>query len=201
MSSENSNRVTLEEGDCWIEFVELPADVSCDDKIFKELLAIRPEERGKVMMYGKSIDVPRTQKSYGGNYTFSGIDHKADPVPDGFLKTIQHWVNSREKLVYKRLLVNWYMDGTEYIGAHSDSETQLVNNSPIYSFSFGATRDFILKSKQTTERRVFPLKHNTLIIMGGETQKFYKHEVPKRLRVKEPRINITMRAFAEDQPK
>jgi alkylated DNA repair dioxygenase AlkB len=43
------------------------------------------------------------------------------------------------------------------------------------------------------------MKNNSLIIMEGEMQKRYKHEVPKRSLSKAPlpRINITFRLFKE----
>lgn len=94
------------------------------------------------------------------------------------------------------MVINWYMDGTNHIGAHADDENQLVPDSSIYSFSFGATRDFVVTSKRDkTFKLVLPLEHNACIVMGGSMQKYYKHAVPKRLRVKEPRINVTMRLY------
>ncbi len=79
-----------------------------------------------------------------------------------------------------------------------DSETALVPSSSIYSFSFGATRDFVITSKQSGatasgQRRVIPLTHGSLVIMGGEMQKYYKHAVPKRKACTQPRVNITFR--------
>ena len=93
------------------------------------------------------------------------------------------------------MIINWYLDGNNHISAHSDDETQLVPKSSIYSFSFGATRDFVITSKKEDYRLALPLEHNACIIMGGEMQTYYKHAVPKRLKVKEPRINVTMRLY------
>lgn len=98
---------------------------------------------------------------------------------------------------YQQLLINWYQDGDHYIGPHSDDESQLVKNSAIYSFSFGQTRDFVIKSKELDYKMVLELTNNSLIIMGGEIQKYYTHQVPKRSIKKCPnrRINITSRLF------
>ena len=69
----------------------------------------------------------------------------------------------------------------------------LVKNSPIYCFSFGQERNFVVDNKE--ERYVYTLLNNSLIVMGGECQKYYKHSIPKRLRIKDSRISITIRAF------
>jgi len=83
-----------------------------------------------------------------------------------------------------------------FIGVNCcDDEPGLVKNSAIYSFSFGQARDFVVKSKDKTFRKVFKMVDNSLIIMGGEMQKYYKHSVPKRSVKKcaKTRINMTMR--------
>ena len=51
------------------------------------------------------------------------------------------------------LLINWYMNGDDYISMHSDDEKQLVNNSPIVSISLGDTRTFILQNNETREKK------------------------------------------------
>jgi alkylated DNA repair dioxygenase AlkB len=91
------------------------------------------------------------------------------------------------------VLINLYENGTRYIGWHSDDEKDLRDGSIIASLTFGAERDFILKNKETKAVTKIALPHNTLLIMGGDTQKNYWHSVPKRLRVKEPRVNMTWR--------
>ena len=111
------------------------------------------------------------------------------------------WVRGHSEILYgkrqeyRQLLVNWYGNGEDYIGAHSDNERGLKENSAIYSFSSGQERDFVIKSNDGTYRRIFNMSNNSLIIMGGEMQKHYKHSVPKRSIKKcgETRINMTMR--------
>jgi len=63
----------------------------------------------------------------------------------------------------------------------------------IASYSIGAERDFILKNKWTKESTTIKLPHNSLLIMGGDTQKNYLHSVPKRKGCREPRVNFTWR--------
>lgn len=183
--------------ECSIRIMDsLPDDIACTDEIFNRLLSRRPQEHGKVRVFDKEYNVPRYIMNYGMDYFFSGLSHKSDDDMDEYLARLLSWVCKHSGKEYNQMLVNWYMDGRDHIGPHSDDERQLVPDSDIYSFSFGATRDFVVKGKYNDHRSVYEMKNNTLIIMRGCMQKFYKHSVPKRLKVKEPRINVTMRLFA-----
>jgi alkylated DNA repair dioxygenase AlkB len=101
------------------------------------------------------------------------------------------------------MLLNWYQDGQHTIGKHSDDERQLVPGSPIYSFSYGQQRDFKIASKPKSPHQIetitLSLPGNSLLMMGGEMQKWYTHEVPKRALSRCPgrRINVTVRHFKD----
>ena len=181
-------------GNSFIEHKE--SEVKMTDEIFNEIWLMKPEEKPLGKIFNKIVVFPRYTQSYGLDYPFSGQVAVSKPIENSFLVSILDYVNSLEKIKYNQILVNWYTDGSEYIGEHSDSENEFVNNSSIYSFSFGQTRDFVVKGKDGY-RLVILLENNTMVIMGGEMQKFYKHSVPKRSVKKcpEKRINITVRAF------
>lgn len=181
----------------WIKtYRVIPDEIQVNKEIFKSLVDLKPTERGKAVMYGKELDVPRWQKLYGPEYRFGGKTHKGQSEIDHpYIQKLLEWVRDDSGLPYTQIIINWYMTGKEYIGAHSDNEAPIVPNSPIYSFSFGATRDFVIKGKKSNYRNVIHMYNNSLIIMGGEMQQHYKHEVPKRLKIQDPRINITFRVF------
>lgn len=92
------------------------------------------------------------------------------------------------------------MNGGQYIGKHSDDERQLVENSVIFSASFGQTRIFRIRNKKDkTIVQDIKLEDRTFVVMCGDMQKEFTHEIPKvsgkqgeRLR---PRINVTFRIF------
>lgn len=138
----------LPEGHSWIETIELPTELMCTDDIFQSLMDLRPSTRGKIVIFGKEIDVPRWQQSFGEDYWFSGMNHKAEKITSPYLQKLLEFVQKNSGKNYRQILVNWYMDGKEYIGAHSDDESQLVKSSSIYSFSFGAERDLLLSLKR-----------------------------------------------------
>ena len=156
------------------------------------------------MVFARLCDVPRWQQSYGQSYTYSGVRHGALPVPKGgILERIQEFVRAHSGQDYLQILVNWYLTGEEYIAAHADDEKDLVPGSSIYSFSFGSTRDFVVTPKAPHInpaaplgfREVLSLEDNTLVVMGGSMQMYFKHQVPKRLTIKTPRVNVTLRLF------
>lgn len=186
-------KIELPDKKSWIIKYKLPEELRCTKEIFKELLEMKPKERGKVKIFGKEIDVPRWQQTYGRDYYFSGITHKGIELKNEYIKRLLKYVREESKEDYKEVLINWYMDGKEYIGPHKDNEKEIVKNSTIYSISLGATRDFIISNEEYKKK--IELENNDVLMMCGEMQKRYKHSLPKRLRVKEPRINITFRLY------
>jgi alkylated DNA repair dioxygenase AlkB len=190
--------IKLPHGNSSISFInEIPKNIQISKTEFEALWNSHPEEYGSGIIFGKEIAFPRWTQSFGKTYKFTGTDHKSVPIDNEFLKKLLKWVNEDSGCEYNQILINWYKDGNHYIGAHSDSTAQLVPNSSIYSFSFGAKRDFIIESKDKKYKERVVVEHNSLLIMEGEMQKWYKHSVPKQPKIKDKRINITFRLFRE----
>ena len=192
----------------WVSSFNIPEEIQVNNEIFNSLLSLKPKERGKVIIFGKELDVPRWQQSFGQSYYFSGLEHKAVEITDPYLIKLQKWVENHSGKKYNQILINWYTNGNEYIGPHSDDESQLERNSNIYSFSFGDTRIFKIEAKPNYKDKVkqsqikISMYHNTCLVMGGEMQKRWKHSVPKKLKKEKEhqifgnvRINITFRCF------
>ena len=192
-------KVDLPDGKSWVKvYPTLPKELQMDETTFQRIWNLHPDDYTIVKIYGKDIKTPRWQKSFGQSYYYSGYLHKASPITDPFLLLILGTIQQDSKQPYQQMLINWYQDGQHYIGWHSDDERQLIPNSAIYSFSYGQARDFDIKSKDGTFKQRFKLNGNSLIVMGGEMQKYYKHSVPKRATstCPGPRINITLRLFS-----
>jgi len=94
---------------------------------------------------------------------------------------------------FNGILINKYLNGNDYISAHSDSESNCDVNG-VVAISYGSTRKFRIRDKKTkTIVGDFPLNHAEMLIMGGDFQKEFTHEIPIEKKIKEPRISFTFR--------
>ncbi|KAI3800252.1 hypothetical protein L1987_28339 [Smallanthus sonchifolius] len=113
---------------------------------------------------------------------------------------------------FNSLLMNRYNSGNDYVGWHADDEKLYGPNPEIASISFGCERDFFLKKKShppvvglgdrpskrpknndSVEKHCFKLKHGSLLLMRGNTQRDWLHSLPKRAKAESARINLTFR--------
>ena len=131
----------------------------------------------------------------GVAYRYSGVEHQAAPWPD-YLIPIRRRVEETAQAPFNSLLLNFYRDGSDSIGYHSDAEPELGLNPIVPSISLGATRRFILRHNRTRERLIFELSHGSLLLMAGTTQHNWQHTVPKTKAVVGERINLTFRNIA-----
>ena len=151
----------------------------------------------EVKMYGKYLILKRRVALYANNgksYTYSGL--KKDPFPfTKELNTIKAKVEKKTNVVFNSVLLNEYEDGQVGMGWHSDDEKELGKNPTIASLSFGASRDMLFRNKNNPSLKVIKLliEDGSLLVMKGETQHFWQHSIPKRLKVKQRRINLTFR--------
>ena len=95
------------------------------------------------------------------------------------------------RLSYNAVLCNLYKHGNDSVGLHADAESEM--GPVIASVSLGAERLFRLKAHNGAVAFAERLPHGSLLIMAGQTQKNFKHEVPKEPDVAQPRINLSFR--------
>lgn len=97
---------------------------------------------------------------------------------------------------FNGILVNKYINGENYLGAHSDNENGLdKNNKMVVGLCYGpGFRKFRVRDKETKEIVLdYDHKPCTLLVMQGNFQQEFTHEIPIQKRVKEERISITFR--------
>ncbi|HXZ78436.1 MAG TPA: alpha-ketoglutarate-dependent dioxygenase AlkB, partial [Terriglobales bacterium] len=148
--------------------------------------------------------VPRDEAYYGDpgtHYTYSRREYKPLPwIPELLsLKTqveeatpLSAYANlNLPKQSYNAALCNLYRNGNDSVGLHADAEAEM--GPVIASVTLGAARHFRLKRNNGGVVFAEKLPHGSLLIMAGETQKNFKHEVPKEPEITEPRINLTFR--------
>ncbi|MCA9178440.1 MAG: alpha-ketoglutarate-dependent dioxygenase AlkB [Planctomycetales bacterium] len=165
----------------------LPAELA--DRYFIELRDSCVWEE-KVGPFGRKL--PRLTSAYGDEgvaYRYSGTLNVAIPWNQTLMdiKQMIETVQGR----YNFCLLNRYRSGQDSVGLHADDEPGMGN--VIGSISLGATRTFRIRHNQTKETHCIAAGHGTLIIMAGQMQQFWKHEIPKTQRTVGERINLTYR--------
>jgi alkylated DNA repair dioxygenase AlkB len=149
-----------------------------------------------IFIYGKWVKEPRSvffMGNSGVKYTYSKQEMSAKPWTDQLLK-IKNKLNTKLNTNFNSVLINNYKDGEQYMGWHCDNEKELGTRPTICSLSIGSTRDFILRNKADHSMKTkVDLQSGDLLLMLGETQTYWDHALPKRLRVKDRRINFTFR--------
>jgi alkylated DNA repair dioxygenase AlkB len=148
-------------------------------------------------MYGKQIDFPRLTAWYGDNdkpYSFSGITLQPKNWTKELLE-IKDKIEPLSNVQFNSVLLNRYRSGNDSISWHTDAEKELGKNPVIASVNFGATRKFQLRHIKTKEKVEIELTHGCLLIMQGELQHFWQHQVPKSSKVVNERINLTFRVI------
>jgi len=172
-------------------------DKSISDRYFKSLLDSIDWKQEKMNMYGKELLFPRLTAWYGDNdkpYSFSGITLQPQQWTKELLE-IKRKVETKVDASFNSVLLNRYRNGNDSISWHTDAEKELGKNPIIASVNFGATREFQLRHIHTKEKLSIKLSHGSLLIMLGELQHFWQHQIPKTKKPVSERINLTFRVI------
>jgi alkylated DNA repair dioxygenase AlkB len=167
------------------------------DIFFQKLKSEIEWKQESMNMYGKKINFPRLTAWYGDNdkpYSFSGIT-LSPKLWNEELLSIKSKIQLIAKVHFNSVLLNLYRDGNDSISWHTDAEKELGINPVIASVNFGATRKFQLRHIKTKEKLEIELTHGSLLIMQGELQHFWQHQVPKTSQKVGERINLTFRVI------
>ncbi len=163
---------------------------SCISEIDGKLIVNPP-----IVVYGKNCIQHRSigffsDESIG--YYYSGKLAKSQVLTPN-LKNLLMEVSQKFDTKFNGILVNKYESGLDYIGKHSDDESNL-SNVGVVSISYGASRKFRIRDKKTNKIKLDVLTNSyELLHMGGDFQKEFTHEIPIEKKVKEPRISFTFR--------
>ena len=193
-----------------------------DDKV-KYFKTVKDEIKWE-SMYHKGSPVPRLVTIQGDT------DNDIVPIyrhPVDKHLTLNKWTPCI-KLIKERIeqitgqkinhaLIQYYRDGNDFIGEHSDKTIDVVPNTYIMNVSLGASREMVLRKKLTDEElnleskperqsEKFNMEHNSLFLMSLETNKEWLHSIrqdkrPDNIKSKNElyengeRISITFRTI------
>ncbi|CAI0380267.1 unnamed protein product [Linum tenue] len=205
------------------EIIYFPRFLPVDDtwELFDYLDTRIPWTRPTVRVFGRSCLQPREtcyvaspglpQLSYSG---YKPQPYSWDDYPP--LKDILEAVHKAlPGSKFNSLLLNKYKGGNDNVGWHADDEKLYGPTPEIASVSFGCEREFLLKKRPSkpyskvyrksedeepakkrmkkSDQHSFMLKHGSLLVMRGYTQRDWLHSVPKRAKIEATRINLTFR--------
>ena len=163
---------------------------------FKNFLETIPWQQEDVKVFNKVYAQPRLTSLHSdslSSYTYSGLTLQPNPMT----KTLIELLNLIQTVCqhdFNCVLLNLYRNGSDSNGWHADNEKELGEYPKIASFSFGAARFFHFKHRKIKEQRYkMELHHGSLLLMEGEMQKYWLHQIPKTKKQLEPRINLTFR--------
>ncbi len=153
-------------------------------------------QQDDITVFGKTYKQPRLTALYADNeksYTYSNITMH----PKVFTKELLELKNKVEeisKVEFTTCLLNLYRDGNDSNGWHTDNEPELGTNPIIASVSLGAERLFKLKHRYDSNlKKDLLLQNGSLLVMKGETQHKWLHQIPKTKKTVGKRINLTFR--------
>ena len=193
-SSRTAQDLSLEDADLsyWPEIV----DQQIGNQWFEALLSTTDWDQDKITVYGKQHLTPRLSYWVGDEWMdYSYAQHTMKPHPwTPLLREIKDTVERVSQANFNSVLVNYYRDGRDSNGWHSDDEIELGHQPVIGSFSLGAARDFHLRHKQKKQTHKMVLEPGSLLLMSGNTQACWQHHIPKRAQAL-PRLNLTFRTI------
>jgi alkylated DNA repair dioxygenase AlkB len=165
-------------------------------QVLEQLIQETPWRAETIVLYGKRYLQPRLTAWFGeASYTYSGLTLAPAPMTP-LLNDLRSTVEDLTGYRYNSVLLNYYRDGADSMGMHSDDEPELGPAPAIASLSLGATRTFILRHKLTKRTVKIDLTEASLLLMAGDLQKYWLHGINKTAKPMGARLNLTFRYVA-----
>lgn len=167
-------------------------------KLYQTIYRETNWQQDDIKIFGKVYAQPRLTALYADNekpYSYSNITM----YPSAFtfaLSEIKKRIEAIADTSFTTCLLNLYRDGKDSNGWHSDDEKELGINPVIASISLGARRVFKLRNKEDYSLKTqLILDSGSLLLMKGETQHNWQHQIPKTSKPVGSRINLTFRVI------
>lgn len=174
------------------------------DYVLMSLLSQTQWPDGNYEVFGRRFNLPRLQSWHADpGLVYSYSDNLLVTRPwTPLLNQLRQQVEARVQAPFNAVLVNWYRDGNDYVGWHSDDERELGALPVIASLSLGVTRLFAFRRReQGADEGALALTHGSLLVMQPQFQLQWEHRVPETSSAPSPpgvkgavgRINLTFR--------
>lgn len=190
-------------------------------ELFSSMWDLHPEQKHKIIMYEKEVEVNRYSKSYlntwtdlthtkTGSYMYSGYDTLSnnDELPEIFKPYYEFMKNIDNN--YNQVIVNWYENENDYIAPHADCQRGMIKNSKIAILTLNEFfienndseniryLEIIPKKYQSDDKPladIFKIKldHESIITMCGTIQDNFLHGIKKENKKIGKRISLSFR--------
>lgn len=163
------------------------------------------EEKPAIWVHGKQCHMQRSVAFLKSSddiedYKYSGNSMKGHLLT-GANEELLREVNMEYGSSFNAVLINRYNDGSEYVGAHRDSEEGVDVGAGVVAISWGAERKFRVRKytpgKAGEVLATVGTKHlYALQMQGPRFQKDYTHEIVAEKGVQGSRYSFTFRKHA-----
>lgn len=164
-------------------------------EIFRQTV---PWQQDEIKVFGKTYAQPRLTALFGDPskpYSYSNIIMQPNEFSEELLELKQK-VETLCSVNFTSCLLNLYRNGKDSNGWHADNEKELGQNPIIASVSLGQERYFHLKHRNDKSlKHKLLLQHGSLLMMAGQTQHHWLHQIPKTTKTVQERINLTFRVI------
>ena len=166
--------------------------------LFEKLTENITWRQESIIIFGRKVLTPRLTAWYGDAgavYKYSGVSF--DPLPwTEELLIIRSKAEALAGTTFNSVLLNLYRNGSDSMGWHSDDEPELGRDPIIASVNLGEARRFDLRLKTDHQQKLqLLLEDGSVLVMKGDLQHYWQHQVAKSAKVKGPRINLTFRTI------
>ncbi|CAE6908441.1 alpha-ketoglutarate-dependent dioxygenase AlkB [Ectopseudomonas khazarica] len=182
--------------DAELDYLPGWVDAALAERWLQALVEQTPWQQPELFIHGRYHRTPRLTAWYGepeARYRYSGKVH--EPLPwTALLDDIRQRLMAEVGQALNAVLLNYYRDGQDSMGWHSDAEPELGREPLIASLNLGGSRRFDLRRVGATRiEHSLTLEHGSLLVMRGPTQHHWQHQVAKTRQACAPRLNLTFR--------
>lgn len=169
-------------------------------RMYEELEAHRSQfEAGWMLVGDRRVATPRLVAAFGDSeFSFPDLDETL-PWTDALL-------SARDRLekiaghAFNYALVNWYRDGNDYTGWHSDKMQFHTRGTGVAIISLGVRRSLRFRPIGGCAITDTNLESGSLFLMKGTLQEHFEHSVPADPSIHGVRLSVTFRHLVDHMP-
>jgi alkylated DNA repair dioxygenase AlkB len=172
----SARRIKLDDTS-WVEHV--PGWLHASGTLFSELMAGAPWEQRHRYMWGQQVTEPRLTAEY----------RDVAEAPEQ-LRMVAGALARHYGVDYRYLWLNLYRTNRDSTSWHGDPIGKVQRTSTVPVLSLGAARRFLIRPADGGRSVSLTAVSGDLIVMGGRSQRDWRHSVPKQAVPAGPRISV-----------